>query len=165
MVYKEDKDTLTGKGRRHTASALSVLGLSKAIIESEPTTLVWKRIPDTKWQIYLEAPVSPISVVKLYIRADTLAASINNDTEQERWEIKEGIKWTVEGYGTKWGNSDIIGLHYANTKAEANKIIDDIVNKSSKYDYRRIKTKTTRDIVEKILIEETVLKPSHAIPQ
>jgi len=33
MSYPEDKDPLTGKGRRHTAASLAVLGLSKAVIE------------------------------------------------------------------------------------------------------------------------------------
>jgi len=32
MSYPEDKDPLTGKGRRHTAASLAVLGLSKAVI-------------------------------------------------------------------------------------------------------------------------------------
>jgi len=35
MSYSEEKDPLTGKGRRHTQASLAVLGLSKAIIEEE----------------------------------------------------------------------------------------------------------------------------------
>jgi len=54
MVYKEEKDPLTGKGRRHTSSAISsTLGLTKAII-IEPEEEIIKDenvIPADYWYV------------------------------------------------------------------------------------------------------------------
>jgi len=175
MSYEEDKNPLTGKGRRHViASMSSVMGLKKSIIiepepePPEPEPIREKpsiiQIPPMRWvQILNEENYIKWKNVldRIYIKDDNTrgkitlyisAFKINNVIFPEyNWKVL--YYWNWERDAANIYNSYIFENTYDGGKERVERAIEEIKNSARIDDYKQIKAVDDKEGIAELLKE------------